>query len=150
INVETSEVSPLVREPASSYQGYEGVWAHEGFCYIDGSGSLRYRPGKGEESKLFQAKDGAALEKLAATNDGRSLAVVSRTKDASAVFAGAIDGVGWKQIANVRGGNLLGLDWSADGDSLLASVPSDPPAVWKIAREGGTPQKLDYKLGQSS
>lgn len=149
INVETSEVSPVVREPASSYQGYEGVWAREGFCYIDGSGTLRYRPDKGEEQKLFQAPAGATLEKLAAANDGRSLAVVARTAESSAVFAGTIDGIGWKQIANVRGGSLLGLDWSSNG-SLLASVPSDPPSVWKIAREGGTPQKLDYKLGQSS
>ncbi|HUQ92477.1 MAG TPA: hypothetical protein VM120_12425 [Bryobacteraceae bacterium] len=151
IDAATGAVTPLVRIPASTYEGFEGVWLDGGksVCYwSDDDSTLRLLKGEGEPRQLYRAAGRGKPHDLVVSPGGRTVAFALRDAEADAVLILQIDGGSLRQVARVRGGGINGLSWTPDGKALLASAPSDPPGVWKIGLEGEPPRKLPWDLRQ--
>lgn len=148
VDAESGATKPLYREHAGTYRGLEGVRTAKGVVYGDGA-SLRVRDEAGAEREIYKAADGVAVRQVCASHDGRRIAFALRGAETETVFTMALDGTMPKQAAVLRGGGVMGLDWEMAGESLLASIPSDPPSVWRIFASGEKPLKLAWDLRQS-
>lgn len=146
VDVETSATKPLVREHAGTYHGFEAVSTAAGIVYTDGS-SIRLRDNGGEEKELHRA--GSKLVHLTAPADGKRIAFAQQDGDSGSVFTMGLEGAMPRQAAVLRGGGVMGLDWDSDGESLLASVPGDPPSVWRLFVSGEKPVRLPWNYNQT-
>jgi len=150
VDTASANIKPLVREEASTHQGFEGVWmaAGKSVCYNNGR-AIRIKPSEGDERELFRAGEDAQLHDLTIAPDGSMLAYASRAGESESLFVFATTGGLPRQVASIRKGGISGLEFTHDGKALLASAPSDPPAVWRVPLEGGQPQKLAWQLAQA-
>lgn len=142
VDIRAGETKPLTRERAAAYQGFEGVYSPDGetIYYLQGA-ELRTR-----SAVLYRSP--GELANLAISADGQWLAFSERRADAVTVQLVPAKSGPAKQLASVRQGSISGLDWEADGSGLIASIPSDPPAAWRIPIEGAKPERLPWKLNQ--
>jgi Tol biopolymer transport system component len=142
VDTRSGETKPFVRERAAAYQGFEGVYTPGGeTVYYLQAGQLRTKT-----SVLYTSE--AALAHLAVSRDGNWLAFCEQGDGSVAVKAISSKGGAARQLASVRKGNISGLDWLPDGSGLIASIPSEPPAAWRIPLEEGKPERLPWKLNQ--
>jgi Tol biopolymer transport system component len=142
VDARSGETKPFVRERAAAYQGFEGVYAPDGdTVYYLQAAQLRTK------TEVLHASE-TALNHLAISRDGKWLAFCEQGADSVVVKVISAKGGSTRQLAVVRKGSISGLDWLPDGSGLIASVPSDPPAAWRIPFEGGKPERLSWKLNQ--
>jgi Tol biopolymer transport system component len=149
VDAATGDAKPLATEEAGTHEGYEGVWGGgKAACYSTGAAiKLKLLEGEGDR-ELVRAGNDARLHDLAISADHKLLAYASRVGETESIHVMDLAGGAARQVASIRRGGVNGLEFSQDGKTLLASVPSDPPAVWRVPVEGGPPQKLPWQLGQ--
>ena len=123
VDAKTGALSPLVVEAGASFRGFEGAWSKDGksLFYIHGDSELRL----GDKVLL----SGKGLRHLAASPDGRSLAVY----DGKDICILGVDG---QLTRRVRVNGVTELEW---GTRLIAGTAAD---LWEIPAEGA-PRKLD-------
>jgi Tol biopolymer transport system component len=149
VDAATGDAKPLATEEAGTHEGYEGVWGGgKAACYSTGAAiKLKLLEGEGDR-ELVRAGNDARLHDLAISADHKLLAYASRVGETESIHVMDLAGGAARQVASIRRGGVNGLEFSQDGKTLLASVPSDPPAVWRVPVEGGPTQKLPWQLGQ--
>lgn len=145
VDATTGATKPFVREEASTYEGFEGVWNGPSILYNNGR-AIRSKPLAAEERELVHAADGAQLHDLAISPDGAAIAYAARTGESESIFVLSLNDSAPRPVASIRKGGISGLEFTRDGKALLASAP---PSVWRVSVEGGQPQKLPWQLQQS-
>lgn len=146
VDADSGATKPLVREHAGTYVGLAGVATERGVVYCAGQ-VLRLLEGEGKERDLYRGT--AALVHLAGSPDGRRVAFAEQAGVSEVVFTMALEDATARQAAVLRGGGAVGLDWDAEGETLLASIPSDPPSVWRVFPDGAKPVRLAWNLRQA-
>jgi Tol biopolymer transport system component len=129
VDAVSGAVRPVVREPASTYEGFEAAWYGGSVCYLRGNAVRLVEPDKA----LYEGQEGAVLHSLTARGD--VIAFVARKGEQESVFLGG------KEVASVRAGGILGLELGPDG-LLVAGSES----LWRIPLDSGKPERLPLKL----
>ncbi|MFN7934650.1 MAG: hypothetical protein U0R19_15075 [Bryobacteraceae bacterium] len=142
IDAESGAAKPLVREHAGTYLGLEGVDTAKGVVYTNGE-TIRLREASGAEHELYRGS-GARVKHLTASHDGARIAYALRSDGVENILTMGLDSAMARQAANLRGGGASGLDWEADGQTLLAAIPTSPPSVWRIFSSGEKPFRLGW------
>ena len=131
VNLETEAVKGVVQERAGTYHGLEGVWSPDGNSIVYLGDGIRLRTLEGEEKLLLPAPGGKPRN-LEISPDGKWLAW---TKD-GIVMVMSSSGGDQRQVASLRQGGVMGLEWLRDSTALLVSVPGSPPALWRVSLDG--------------
>lgn len=151
IDVQTGQVTPIVY--SSVLQGYprQAEWAPDGKAvFYSAAGQILLRDLQtGQEKQVCQAMV------FALSRDGKWLAFheEDRLAKSSVLKVIPVDGGPARELLRLPGSGAftLGMAWSADGRYLLfvkanPSARTQPREVWRIAREGGDPQRLDIAM----
>jgi Tol biopolymer transport system component len=131
VDVETAAVKPFAVEPGAPFRGFDAVWSRDGksVLYLHPSGELRKRETEtGHESTLYR---GAGLSHIAASPDGKWLAVGEGGKALVVIPAAG----GEAKTLPFEG--LTDIEW---GHEL---VGGKGPELWRIPLDGGLPVRLD-------
>jgi Tol biopolymer transport system component len=151
IDVQTGQVTPIVY--GSVLQGYprQAEWAPDGkgIFYSAGGQTLLRDLHTGQEKQVY------AGMVFALSRDGKWLAFHAEDRPAksSVLKVVSADGGPARELLRLPGSGVftLGMAWSADGRYLLfvKANPLDraqPHEVWRIAAQGGEPQRLDIAM----
>ena len=131
VDVGTAAVKPFAAEPGAPFRGYDAVWSKDGksVFYLHPSGELRKRGTEtGHEFTLYR---GAALSHIAASPDGKWLAVGESGK--ALVVIPAAGG----EARTLLFEGVTEIEW---GRELVAGKG---PELWRIPLDGGLPVRLD-------
>lgn len=133
IDIATGDATPLVREPADTYDGFEGLpWGSAEAVYLQGA-QLRKT---GAEEPLFAAPAGR-LHSLTGHRD--QLNFVLETAASTDILAFANGRI--RRIAVWKGGPIVGLEAT---EGYLIALTRE--ALWRIPLAGGSPERLPWKL----
>lgn len=132
IEIATGETTPLVREPAETYDGFEGLPSGTGALYLQGA-QLR---STASDQPLYAAPAGR-LHSLTGLGDETFFVLETAAGiDVLAFSKGQI-----RRILTWKGDPILGLE--AGAGHLLASTKD---ALWRIPLAAGSPERLPWKL----
>jgi len=146
IDVQTGEVTTLVRSAPNQFYPYEAAWSADGksvFYSYRGGPILRRNLETGEDKEIYHAVV------FAVSPDGRWLAVRESTEMGILKVVPAGGGEA-RELFRPDGDHAAlttNLAWSADGRYVLFGrgrpVPQGTIELWRIPVEGGEPQRLD-------
>ncbi|MBL8214350.1 MAG: PD40 domain-containing protein [Bryobacterales bacterium] len=132
IDIASGDATPLVREPAETYDGFEGLPSGPTEAvYLQGS-QLRKT---GADAPLYAAPAGR-LHSLTADRDQLYFVLETAASTDILAFDGRI-----RRLAFWKGDPILGLE--ASPDSLIALTKE---ALWRIPLAAGSPERLPWKL----
>ncbi|MGB2862742.1 MAG: hypothetical protein WBC05_05385 [Sedimentisphaerales bacterium] len=141
IDVKTGEVTTIVQGPAI---GPESAPDGKAIYYVrnvrDGGRIVRHDPATGEEKELYSAP--GVISKPALSPDGREFAFF----ESGALKVFPATGGEPRELAKVE--DIATIAWTRDGSYLLYGAASGDKSteLWRIAAEGGEPQKLDLAM----
>ena len=141
IDVKTGEVTTIAQGPAFAP---ESAPDGKAFFYVrnvrDGGQIVRHDPATGEEKELYSAP--GVISKPALSPDGREFAFF----ESGALKVLPATGGEPRELAKVE--DIATIAWTRDGRYLLYGEASGDKTteLWRIAAEGGEPQKLDLAM----